>query len=67
VPVAIHITGSGNKNLRSEWWGKFWWNKLNDKRFGSILSGRVDAATISIAGGGAVKWRDVCPKDVLGV
>jgi len=67
VPVAIHITGNGNKNLRIEWWGKFWWNKPNDKRFGSILSRRVDGATISIAGGGAVKWRDVCPKDVLGV
>jgi len=67
VPVAIHITNSQLKHLRQDWWGKLWWNKLDDKRFRSIVSSRVDGAVVGIAGGGSKQWTDICPKDILGL
>ena len=52
-----------------EWWGKLWWQKQQDAddRFRDIVANRMQGAVVRVAGGGLKEWRELCPKDVVGV
>src|ERR1700685_4271761 len=65
VPAVIHFNGP-DKPLMEEWWGKVWWNKLQDgdDRFRHIVSSRMERAVVKFAGGGSKEWRELCPKDI---
>ena len=67
VPVVVHF--NHGKELMDEWWGKLWWNKLedDDARFKSIVLSRLEGAVITVAGVGLKTWRDICPKDMIGI
>jgi hypothetical protein len=65
VPVAIHF--NHGKELMGEWWGKLWWNKLEDERFRDIVSSRLEGAVIRMAGVDVKEWRDICPQEVIGI
>jgi len=68
VPVAIHFNGP-DKPLIEEWWGKLWWQNLQDgdDRFRDIVASRVKGAEVRLSEGGHKKWRDLCPMDVIGI
>jgi len=68
IPVVIHF--NQDKELMEEWWGKFWWNKLDgdsDEKFRDIVLSRVEGAVVKFAGFGLKEWRDICPKEVIGI
>jgi len=68
VPVAVHF--NHYKELRDDWWGKLWWNSLqNDdgERFRDIVSSRMEGAVIRFAGIGSKEWRDICPEEFTGI
>ena len=67
VPVAIHF--NHGKELMDEWWGKLWWNKLEDgdERFRDVVSSRLEGAVIRFAGAGLRGWREICPKEIIGI
>jgi hypothetical protein len=64
IPVVIHINGP-HKQLIEEWWGKLWWNKLQDEdaRFRDIVSSRLKGA-VRLAGSGLKEWANICPEEV---
>jgi hypothetical protein len=68
VPAVIHVNNNPKSQLE-EWWGKLWWQQLQDGdgRFRDIVASRVEGAVIRFAGLSSKEWRDVCPKDVLGI
>jgi hypothetical protein len=68
VPAVIHVNNNPKPQLE-EWWGKLWWQQLQDGdgRFRDIVASRVEGAVIRFAGLSSKEWRDVCPKDVLGI
>jgi len=67
IPLVIHF--NGQKGPRDAWWGKLWWNKLQDgdEKFKKVVAKRVEGAVVRFAGGGWKEWRDLCPNNVLGV
>jgi len=64
IPVVIHINGP-HKQLIEEWWGKLWWNKLQDEdaTFRDIVSSRLKGA-VRFAGSGLKEGADICPEEV---
>jgi len=68
VPAIIHFNGPEDKVLIDEWWGKLWWNKLQDgdDRFRDIVLRRVEGSSVRFSGGAWKEWRELCPKDVVG-
>jgi hypothetical protein len=68
VPAVIHFNGP-DKWLMEEWWGRVWWNKLQDgdERFRDIVLSRMEGAVVRFAGGDLKGWKDLCPKEVIGI
>ena len=68
VPVAMHF--NHRKDLMDAWWGKLWWNKLQDDadaRFKDIVSRRMEGAVVKFAGLDSRKWKDLCPTEFTGI
>jgi len=69
VPVAIHFNDHNEKGLIDEWWGKFWWNKLQgeDQRFRGIVVSRLEDAKINFAGSESrqTPWKKICPTQMF--
>jgi len=67
VPVVVHFNGP-DKGLVDEWWGKLWWQKLQDgDRFKDIVASRLEGQMVKFVGGGSKSWRDLCPKEAIGI
>jgi hypothetical protein len=69
IPVAIHFNDHIEKGLLDEWWGEFWWNRLQgeDQRFRGIVMSRLEDAKISFAGNDSrqMLWKDICPSQMF--